>query len=444
MQSILWFVTTSVSENIFLEIFKDNWIPFKQKFPGYATAYYDDVIKKVINCGDPNFGYSKYQCLHCGLSDKIVGFSCKSTFCLKCSRLVTADFVEEVQRKLHSGVVYRHLVLTIPSELRPLFHSNRQDPELFNLFFQSGKACIEDLIRTVRRNKAIKCGMLSVIHTVGRKADYKPHLHMLVMDGGIDETTGLWVKLGKFPYEILHKKWQYHLLEMIKLYDPSQKKNVNQLWEKFKKGFVAEISEGQVPHRMKQLTKYLSKYLFRPAISLRRILKYDIVKKTVTYEYNSHETKKKEIETVDVLTFIGRMVQQILPKGFQRVRYYGLQSTASYKKAKEKIMLAMQACDDGNSDSGAFIANTDNQNYADKVKLLTGKDPLICTCCGKKMCLVKVWQKDRGIIFDYFRTLEEALQTRGPPLIQKLSQQEVNVKVPRQMSLFDLMGCALS
>ena len=65
-----------------------------------------------------------------------------------------------------------------------------------------------------------------------------------------------------------------------------------------------------MPSKSQKLVAYLSKYLFRPTISLRRILKYDLQKGVVKYEYEDHRTKKKEVEEVAIMTFIGRMVQQ--------------------------------------------------------------------------------------------------------------------------------------
>ena len=114
-------------QNLFVRILKDNWGAFKSKHPSYANEYYDGIIQKVVNCGDPSFGYIKYQCLWCGVGTKVIGMSCKTRFCLRCSRLVAADFVAEVQSKLHVGVIYRHLILTLPEQLWSLFYEQRRE-----------------------------------------------------------------------------------------------------------------------------------------------------------------------------------------------------------------------------------------------------------------------------------------------------------------------------
>ena len=83
------------------------------------------------------------------------------------------------------------------------------------------------------------------------------------------------------------------------------------------------------------LARYLAKYVVSPPISLRRIIKYD--GKKVRYWYREHPTQERKEEEVDAEAFIGRMVQHILPKGFQRIRYYGLHAVCKAKKIREEI-----------------------------------------------------------------------------------------------------------
>jgi hypothetical protein len=90
------------------------------------------------------------------------------------------------------------------------------------------------------------------------------------------------------------------------------------------------VTKGKVPEQCRGLAKYLAKYVASPPIAIRRLIGYS--GEEVTYWYKEHHTKKKAVVTVNVMTFIGRMVQHILPKGFQRVRYYGLQATKTFKK----------------------------------------------------------------------------------------------------------------
>ena len=104
---------------------------------------------------------------------------------------------------------------------------------------------------------------------------------------------------------------------------------VNQLvdtcFRKYPNGLVTNVQKGAVPSQYQSLARYVAKYVVSPPISVRRIDRYDGAQ--VTYHYRSHRTDRVERETVAVETFIGRMVQHTMPKGFKRIRYYGVQAT---------------------------------------------------------------------------------------------------------------------
>src|SRR5205085_450228 len=101
---------------------------------------------------------------------------------------------------------------------------------------------------------------------------------------------------------------------------------VAELRRRYSKGFVAHL-QGNVLPRMQQLTRSLVKYVVRPPLALSRIIAYDQAQGSVTSWYRDHlKQGKRTIETVSREIFIGRMVQHILPKGFQRIRYSGLQA----------------------------------------------------------------------------------------------------------------------
>jgi len=307
---------TKKKNNTFIEILEDFWDKFKQKHTGYATDYYDSIINKTISCGDPTFGYVEYGCMNCGQSRHVVAFTCKTKFCLRCGRVASENFVAQVMARLHPGIVYRHLILTIPEQLYPFFYKNRHGKKLYNNFYLCGRDFIDDVFSRVTK-KDLRSGSIIVLHTAGRKGNYRPHLHIIVMNGGIDLKTGKWVDIPYFPYEkILPKKWQYHLLKMVQSFDPSKKTNklVEELYRGYPNGFVNFFMKGDVPKGNKNLVKYLSKYLFRPSISLKRIVKYDEDLETVEYEYADHRSKKteREVTMMGNLTNIGCLLLGLL------------------------------------------------------------------------------------------------------------------------------------
>ncbi|HBG62565.1 MAG TPA: hypothetical protein DDX37_12155 [Candidatus Omnitrophica bacterium] len=106
-----------ISKVTFKQIFIDHWESFKQNCHLYDTVYYDSVINKMINCGDPEkMGYAKYRCIYCG-SSYTISMTCKSCFCLSCSVPYADRWIDFIGRRLIPGVVYRHVVLTVPDFL---------------------------------------------------------------------------------------------------------------------------------------------------------------------------------------------------------------------------------------------------------------------------------------------------------------------------------------
>ena len=103
-----------IDKEIFRTIFADHWSSFKERHPGYDSSQYENPVQKMLGCGKESAGYSEYRCVHCGGDLRCIGFSCKSGFCLSCSKKYVDDFVVQVSRVLHGGMNYRHIVLTIP------------------------------------------------------------------------------------------------------------------------------------------------------------------------------------------------------------------------------------------------------------------------------------------------------------------------------------------
>ncbi len=228
-------------------------------------------------------------------------------------------------------MVYRHIVLTLPEQLRNSFYKKRSKGDLLSAFMRCGYECLEDVVGGIKR-KPLKIGCIVVVRTHGRSGSYNPHLHVVMTSGGIENKLETWFDLGYFKYEIIHKKWQHHLLRMVKGFFESDEIDnlVDELWKKYPKGLVANVSKSEVPESSTGLARYLAKYVASPPIAVRRIADYD--GRTVSYWYRDHKTKSKKFERLDVLDFIGRMVQHVLPKWFQRVRCFGLQATKTFEK----------------------------------------------------------------------------------------------------------------
>lgn len=378
-----------VSRETFKRIFQEHWERFKEENPLYAGNHYDGVIGKMLGCGDAAGGFMAYRCLHCG-ELKRVPFSCKSSFCLSCAKVYTERWVEYINGALFRGMKYRHVVLTMPEELRKWF---REDARLLGQLMRAGHAFYEDAVSCWVKEK-VEVGSVVVLQTSGRSGSYNPHLHIICTSGGM--YGGKWKGFGYIDYKIMHRKWQYHCLRMLKeeVKTPEMVEAVDRCWKNYPKGFVTYIEKGEVPEGGRGLAYYLAKYVVSPPISLRRIISYDGQK--VKYWYNDHTTGLVVEEEVDAKSFIARMVQHILPKGFQRVRYYGLQATCRASKVRGGLLKLME----NRGEESRDIYMVTGSGYRNRVKKSFGVDPLICSTCGQEMEFEGIWHPKYGWIVD--------------------------------------------
>ena len=260
-----------VDKDTFKQIFRDHWEPFQQHQPRYQERHVQAVIDKMLGCGTLEAGYTTYLCPHC-LEEKRVAFSCKSSFCLSCCKVYVDEWVAHIGRTLYEGVSYRHVVLTMPDALHLEFYRDR--PLLADLM-QCGVAMLRDALSWFTQVK-LEAGYVVVLETAGRSGHWNPHLHILMTSGGVTPQQK-WREVDYFPFQVLHKKWQYHLFTMLKQRVGTRaiKDKIDALWRKYPRGLVAYLEEGKVPAGGEGLAYYLAKYVVSPPISLRRILSYD-------------------------------------------------------------------------------------------------------------------------------------------------------------------------
>jgi len=180
------------------------------------------------------------------------------------------------------------------------------------------------------------------------------------------------------PYAVLRRPWQWHLLTMLR---QTLKTDAIHQWveggcRKSPNGLVPNVHKGHVPSQYQSVARYVAQYVVSPPLAVRRIDRYD--GQRVTYHDRSHRTDRMEYETVDGATFIGRMVPHTMPKGFQRIRYAGVQATKTFAKIKVIIQAALAKVEGVIKGAVQIIARlTSRQRYEHS----TGRDPLVCPHC---------------------------------------------------------------
>jgi hypothetical protein len=152
---------------------------------------------------------------------------------------------------------------------------------------------------------------------------------------------------------------------------------------------------GHVPSQYQSLARYVAKYGVSPPLSVRRSDRYD--GERVTYHDRSHRTDRMECATVDVDTFIGGMIQHTMPKGFKRLRYYGVQAAKPFAKVTVVLQAALAKVEGVVKGAVQIIARLPyRQRYAQS----TGRDPLRCPPCRREMGVWRIWHPTYGVIYD--------------------------------------------
>ena len=116
------------------------------------------------------------------------------------------------------------------------------------------------------------------------------------------------------------------------------------------------------------------------------------------------------------MTFIGRMIQHTMTKGFKRIRYYGVQATKTFAKVKATIQAALAKGEGVVKGAVKIIARL---SYRQRYEKSTGRDPLVCPHCGSEMGLWRIWHPTYGVIYDEAQVIKRgtyasSVQRSGP------------------------------
>jgi len=371
-------------------------------------------------CRDPLNGYAEYIC-PCCCEKKKVAFTCKSRFCTSCGKVYIDKWVDKTVKDIFD-VPHRHLVFTIPRQLRDVIFMDRSIIKIMTDC--ASRATVEAL--QIKGTDSIP-GILTVVHTFGRDLKFNPHVHMLMTEGGLT-SDNRWIDIPFLPYGLLRKKWQYHLLTELKAKLTKTMENsrfINFLFKKNTKGFYVNGESKMTSARY--AAGYIGRYMARPALAEHKIIRYD--GKTVTFWYIDHTTKRKVVKTLEAKDFIRLLIDHIPLKGFKMVRHYGLYG----RRSKTTSMQILQVCKRFVQMSFEFVTNfTHSLSWRQRMIKSFGNDPLLCSKCKEEMLLWKIWHPQYGIIFDLSRD--------GPFLEENKNSQENHFENERkrhiQLALF--------
>jgi len=388
-------------------IFNDNILYLRSLFQsGKMRPVTYDNIQKTILCGSVFLGYDLYVCPVCN-RESLIPHRCHSKFCTSCGAKETkirAARISSMALEAH----HRHIVFTIPKELRRYFIADRQ---LLNLLFIAARntlACLfnDEKFRKKKsktnlfpykksrspyaykndRNKVV-FGSVMTLHTFGRDLKWNPHIHCLVCEEAYDTLKNKMKNFSFMSYEKLRKTWMYQLLDLLSQHNLKGFSFLKKYcYKQLDEGFYvyAKKREDQDDDNIEDCVKYITRYTSRPPMAESRIIKYDDDKKMIRWWYNRHDDDQYVEVYEKVENFLNNLILHCPDENFKMVRYYGFYSNKNQPLLEKVYELYGRKLK-------KRIKNIKQRKKEIKKKLLHFKyrthmiesyqrDPILCTC----------------------------------------------------------------
>src|SRR5712691_8518848 len=346
---------------------------YLERYPHLPLAH-RKVISAIQQCQSGHYGHSLYQCHSCGESHR-VNHACGNRHCPQCQQHTTQQWLQDHLDKQLPGPHFL-LTFTVPETLRAFIRSHQR--LAYQALFQASSTALKRLAKDERFIGTDLPGFTGVLHTWGRQLQYHPHIHYIVPGGGLSQDRTTWrpsranffvpVKALSPIYRAIFKEEMRHagLLEHI---DP-------QVWT------IPWNVHSQANHHGHSAFTYLAPYVFKVAISNQRIV--SLTDRTVTFTYRKVGSTRLRTAHLDVMEFIRRFLQHVLPDGFVKVRHFGfLHASCAIPPATIRLMMV--------------------QGHPSGEKLIQRKPPqplaVRCPTCGTPMRVVmRLWTSNNGFV----------------------------------------------
>jgi len=295
------------------EIFRRYGPAYRAQFGEQMLPSHHAVMRATLQCRTQALGGHLYTCPACA-TVRYSYHSCRNRHCPTCQHDAAQTWLER-QQELLLPVPYFLLTFTLPPALRDLARSHQR--ELYTLLFQTSAAALQQLAHDPRFLGG-QIGLLGVLQTWTRDLRFHPHIHYLAPAVGVAADGR--ICRPRSPAFLVPVK-ALALLFRAKLHAALRQNGLEQqldgaIWRQAWVVDCRGVGSGAAA------LKYLAPYIFRVALSNKRIV--SVQDDHVTFHYRDGASKQLHSCRLRALTFLGRFLQHVLPKGFVKVRYYGL------------------------------------------------------------------------------------------------------------------------
>lgn len=369
---------------------------YRAAHAGHLSLAQLKVMSAIEHCRTAALGGHVEACEDCG-QWRIAYNSCRNRHCPKCQGAAARTWLAEREADL-LPVSYFHVVFTLPGEVADIALQNKA--LVYDLLF---KAASETMLTIAADPKHLgaSIGITAVLHTWGSAMTHHPHVHMIVPGGGIAPDASRWISSRPgflLPVRVLGMLFRrVFLTRLVALYDAGRLSFFGSMAHLTdRRAFLRHLA----PVRRKRwvvyakapfagpeaVLAYLSRYTHRVAISNRRLIRFDEDRVTFRYkDYRRDSADQQQAMTLATDEFIRRFLLHVLPRGFHRIRHYGLLAGSARKAslaiARELLNVAAPSDDDITEETDDF------------------RPP--CPCCGGRMIIIETFERWR--------------QPRGPP-----------------------------
>jgi len=365
------------------EVFRRYGPAYREEHGASLSTAQRRVLTAIEVCRTAALGGHVEQCEQCG-HQRIWYNSCANRHCPKCQSLARAAWIERRTAEL-LDCEYFHVVFTLPERIAALAYQNKR--VVYGILFRAAA----ETLRTIAadpQHLGAQIGFFAVLHTWGQTLVHHPHLHCVVMGGGLSPDGRRWISCRRgflLPVRVLSRLFRRLFLEYLqKAFDAGELRFFSSLERlRERSAFLRYLAPTRKTAWLvyakrpfagpQQVLDYVGRYTHRVAISNHRLLA--LADGQICFRWKDYrDGHRQKAMTLGAPEFIRRFLLHVLPAGFQRIRYYGLLGNRyrEEKLARCRQLLGMPP---------AEIAAEPPQDYRDRYQQLTGCSLRECPAC---------------------------------------------------------------
>ena len=362
-------------------VFHSSWDAYRKKHP--VSNEQSKAASSIISCKTGALGCNLSECEECGHIE-IRNNSCRNRHCPNCQAVTRELWIDARQSEVIDGA-YFHVVFTVPSELNPIIYSNQR--LLYSLLHEASSKTLLELSADKRYLGATPA-IIQVLHTWGQTLNYHPHIHCIISGAGLDASMKLVSGDHGFliPVRVLGAKFKGKFLDALDKYfkdgllsfcGDDRSLEIPAEWSRFRDSlyrkdwcpYTKETFNG-----FGNAIDYLGRYTHRIAISNSRVT--EVTDSRVTFNARDYRTGRSGPVTITHEEFIRRFLLHVLPKGFQKIRYYGLLNN----RQKTRLLAIVFNIQKRRRAKSRYTG----MDTAERILLMFDVDIHLCPCCGSR------------------------------------------------------------